>query len=397
VEKVMIEGKAWHRITFYGKDGDMVMLSEPKRSLPIKNGKAELMLDDQGYIPADLTENKVTVSLEATIISQDNKETKITIPPYVIDVPLAPLKVVLPYEQSFTTNDDSMLVKIKVTPGSKRVLIGDTNKTDGVNAEGYASATVNLAPNSINTIIISVETANFRKNVYELKVERPIMEVPIELKEPENSTEAKSVRFDGSTEPGATITTNASTSVSLNRTTGIFHFTATLKSWGWNDVMITATSASGRTSTMTHRINHVPKDPGYSFSAQQLDYAYLVAATKALVGRIYQIDGTPVRKIESDVSDYYVFDVGKPGELKLVVLENTTEVVLKPGQYYRAWVDVAGDTVENYPVLVLRNEDSGWLKAEPMPSGYATALPSPDASQEAAASPGTTASSSNTK
>jgi hypothetical protein len=270
------------------------------------------------------------------------------------------------------------------------VLIGDYNVTDSISSEGYASASIDLDPSSMNTVIISVDTANYRKNVFELKVQRPLMEVPIELKDPTNWTTDKSVKIEGSTEPGATITTNASKSISINKSTGMFSFTAALKAWGWNDITITATSASGRTSTMIHRVNRQWEEGSYSAIAQLLngaDYAYLLVATKALTGRVYRLDGTVVRKIESDISDYYLFYAGETGDLQPLVLEYTGEKGLNPGQLYRIFADVTGETLENYPVLSVK------IVQQP-PSESAAASPSPGASPVATASP--TASSGNT-
>jgi hypothetical protein len=389
VEKVTIGGAGWHKITFFGKDGDVVLLNDPKRSMPIKDGKAELMLEDQNYISADLTVDAVTVSLEGTLISPDGKNTPILVDPYVIDVPLAPLKIVVPSElQNITTDCDSVYVKIKVTPGSKRVMIGDTNVTDKVNAEGYASATVMLEPDCVNTIIVSADTANYRKNVQELKVDRPVMQVRIQLLDnPATSTTSSTVKIKGVTEANATVTSNASQSVTVDKN-GNFSFTANLKGWGWNDIKITATSAGGQTSTMTHRVNHVAQDPYYSSHAYLLtatDYDYLLAHTVAVTGRIYCLTGTFVNKIENETAEYYLFDSGDQGSPRYVVVENTTSADIKIGPVYRIFVDVKGESVQNYPVLVLRQ--SYWLLEK---SPGVSASPGASSSPGASASPAAT-------
>lgn len=389
VENVMIDGEAWHKITFYGKDGDVVLVADPKRSLPIKNGKAELMLNDQGYIPEDLVEDKVIVSLEALIISPDGKNTKITINPYEIKVPLSPLKIVLPKEQEVTTNEDSILVKIKVTPGSNRVLIGETNVTDYVNKDGYVSTTVNLNPNGVNTILIVVETGKHRKNNYELKVTWPVMDVPIKLNDPPTKTVDSTVTIEGGTTPGSTIETNAivSGSISQPKSDGTFHFKVKLKRWGWNDISITSKAADGSSSTMVHRINHMPTLGSYTKDAQVLDYAYLCSAAENMVGRIFKIEGTIEKKLESDISDYYLFNVGTMNEPKMLAVEYSKEEGLKPNQYYSIFADVTG-VLDNYPVLTAR-----FVYEKDMPAGYSTSPDtSPSASATASATPEPTSS-----
>jgi hypothetical protein len=393
VDKILIDGETWHRITFYGKDGDMVLVTDPKRSLAIKNGKAELLLDDQAYISSDLTKDKVTVQLEATIIPQDNSQnTKITIPPYDIEVPLAPLKIVLPEESTTSTTDDSILVKVKVTPGSTHVLIGSSNVTDLVSSDGYASATVLLNPNGMNTIRIEVETPKHRKNDFDLKVERPIMEVPIQLDDKlvtSNSTSESSVLIKGSTTQGATITTNATLNGDISIKSGVFSFTAVLKRWGWNDITITAKAANGSTSSMTHRIYHKPLLADYSKKAWPLDYDTLMAASDKMIGNIYKIQGVVVKKYESDVSDYYLFNAGTLENAKQIVVEYTKEDGLKLNQYYQIFADVTG-TYDNHPVLTAR-----FVYALPMPADFATQPPTGTGS-EATATPEATASAGST-
>lgn len=385
VERVLINGEPWHRITFYGKDGEVVLVDNPRRSLPIQNGKAELMLNDESYITDDLTEDKVTVSLEAKIIPPEGKERLVTIQPYSIDVPMAPLKIVLPAEQSVTTNEDSMLIKIKVTPGSKRVLIGGSNVTDKVNAEGFVSTTMAINPSGVNTILIVVETAKHRRNNFELKINRPVMDVPILLEKPEdNSTSGNTIVISGSTQAGATITTDAPLSGKVTmEASGLFRFTAKLKRWGWNTISITATSQSGLTSTMVHKVNRVPQLASYTGKAwKALDnFDYITTSAEALIGQVVKLEGMIVKKLESEVSDYYLFNIGQPGQTKLLVVEYSKEDGLKADQYYNIYADING-TLDGYPILTAR-----FVYPVEMPAGY-TAAPETAATPEPTATEG---------
>lgn len=391
VRKVMIDGNTWHEITFYGKEGEMVLVKDPKRSIPIQNGEAKLLLDDQSYIPEGLTEEKVIVSLEAVIISPDKPERAVTIEPYEISVPLAPVKLVLPQEQAVTTNANSIFVKIKVTPGCESVYIGDVNVTDNVNSEGYASATIDdLEPNSVNTIRVIVKLAKHRDNVMELRVERPVMAVPVHLDDDiEDETKESSIVVSGSTEAGAQITTDAKVKGDITvGTDGQFRFTAELKRWGWNDISITSTAADGRKATLTHRVNHTPTLEGYSKKAWPFgeDYDYLCASAENMIGTVYVLKGMIVEKLENDTSDYYLFNAGPPGQMKLVVVEYGKEEGLKPDQYYSLYADVSG-VLENYPVLTVR-----YLYALDTPAGYGTAKPAGSATPGASATPEASAS-----
>jgi hypothetical protein len=369
----MLDGQTWHKITFYGKDGEMVLVSNPKRTLKIENGIAELKLDDSSYIPDDQTTEVVIVQLEAIIVATDGTDRKVTIQPYEINVPIAPLKLITPAESTMTTNADKLYVKIKVAPGSKRVMIGDVNVTDQVTKDGYASANVDVSPNTVNTILVAVETARYRKNVLELKVERPILEVPIELdrNSTDDRTKESKIVIKGSTEAEADVTTNAKLDGSVKREGNSFSFTAQLKRWGWNDIEITAESG-GRKSTLVHRVYREPSLDTYSKAALTVDdYNYLCSATEVIIGRIYAVKGVVVRKLENDLSDFYVFNINTPSDPKLIVVENTKEDPLKENQYYRLFADVSGKyESENLPILTVR-----FLNELEMPAEFATQAP----------------------
>ena len=373
VEKILIDGEPWHRVTFFGRDGEQVLVTNPHRPLSIQNGKAILMLDDQSFIPADLTNenDKVTVELEATMFATNGDERKVIIPPYIIEVPLSPLKIILPKDQTTPTDDNLMLVKVKITPGS-RVIIGKNNRTDSVDSQGYVSSYVPLEPIGTNNITITVETKKYRPNNFILKINRPKMDVPITLDtNVKTTTEDSTVEIRGSTKPGATITTNAklagSTAIVSDKVSGNFSFTVTLKRWGMNKIAIMATAANGVASSMTYCVTRTPTLENYTKKAWIVEYAYLTTATENLVGNVYVIQGVPKSKLENEDSDYYLFNIGTTGDPKFLVVEYTKESGLKIGQYYKLFADVTG-VVDNYPALTAR-----FVYSLPMPASFGAA------------------------
>ena len=59
VERVMTDGMTWHRITFYGEDGERVLVESPiQDSLSIQGNQAVLMLDDSSFIPEEDTQDE---------------------------------------------------------------------------------------------------------------------------------------------------------------------------------------------------------------------------------------------------------------------------------------------------------------------------------------------------
>lgn len=371
VEKVRIDGTDWHKITFYGKPGEQILVTNPRRPLTIKNdGKEELLLDDQSFINSDLAagQDKVTVQLEAVQIALDGKETPIKVEPYIIEVPLSPLKIILPKDQTTPTQEDLVLVKVKVTPGS-RVIIDGINRTDIVDKQGYVSTYVNLDAKGVNDIIISVETKTYRKNDYSLKITRPKMDVPITLdSSTSTSTPENTIEIKGTTSPGATITTDATlagkSSITMDPVSGNFSFTATLKRWGMNRINITATAANGVASTMTHCVTHKATLENYTKKAQVMDYTLVSTSAENIIGRVYLFEGSVQSKLEEEDSDYYLFNIGDASNPKLLVLEYTKDAGLKIDGYYKVYGDVLG-TVESYPALT-----GQFVYEQTPPAGY---------------------------
>ena len=354
VERVMLDGQSWHRITFYGKDGERVLVNNPTSTLAIHNGTAELLLDDASYIGDDPDPEAATVPVEmtATLVSIDGSEQPIPIPDFSIDVPRSPLQVISPQEQDFTVNETRIVVTIQVEPGS-RVLVGSHNVTDQVNSEGKVTTTVEVEPTGRNLIPISVETRKHRKNVYEIAVTREPMSVPIDLDTSvKSSTEGNSVLIEGVTEAGASITTTTATEGDIQvGADGKFRFTAKLARYGYNEIEITATTEDGRRSALTHRVNREAALSSYTREAWAMDYGYLKASADAIISRVFECKGVIKEVISDDLRNLFVMDVGTD---QLIVLEYNGSVELTPGKSYRVFADVQGRYDDGKPLLTAR-------------------------------------------
>ncbi|MDD3244237.1 MAG: hypothetical protein PHD32_11020, partial [Eubacteriales bacterium] len=377
VEKVLINGVVYHRITFYGKDKSIVMVDAPRRSLTIENGKAELLLDDASLIGNNVAADAevLEINLNASLFDEKGTETVVRVPPYSIAVPLSSLKLVSPQMQSLQTNEDRIVIKIKVTPGS-RVLIGTKNVTDIINSEGYVSASVNVDAIGVNTIPITVETPQCRTNVFELKIDRPVMAVPITLDETVASTSETRdgvLTISGGTEAGAVVTTNADLSGDLqcNTQSGAFSFSAKLNTYGWNEIQITSTASDGRTSTMVHRVKRTPELDSYSKNAWVLDYQYLSTSPKALLGRAFVFTAQIIKEYSTDQGTYMLVDVLKDGvnQTQFLTIENSSDKTLEMGKAYKFYADVTG-TYNDYPLLTVR-----FVYEAAAPSASATPAP----------------------
>lgn len=358
VERLMINGQSWHRITFYGEDGERILIEDPIRSLSIQDGKSILLLDDFSYIPTSNSKNEeelpfIEVALKASKFSKNGDETLLNVPSYNIEVPLSPLKIVYPTDISMVVENTQVLVKIKVEPGS-RVIIDNFNLTDIVDSDGYVTKFVNLE-SGINKIRIRVETYKHRAIDYDITVEQPAMDVPINLNSPDSSSLTEDVNIEGITEPGASIyvdTYNLSADVDLDQATGEFKFRYKLNAFGWNEIAIEATTKDGRKSTLIHRIERIPNHREYTKAAHKMDYEQLSTIANSIVGRIFKCSGEIQKRIETDTSRMYLFNVGGD-KLQFIMIEYNGKQDFEIGKKYDVYADVSG-TYENYPLLTGR-------------------------------------------
>ena len=359
VERVMIDGESWHKITFYGEDDERIMITEPRRTLSIHGGTAELLLEDSSYIPSDpdTTAEKVDVTLQATLFTAEGEEKPIAVPSFSVEIPLSELTVITPEEQSITTNENRVTITIKVVPGS-RVLIGPHNVTDRVNNDGIVTQSVETE--SSGTIDIVVETKNHRSNTYQLQVTREEMAVPITVDASTvSSTEDGAVFVSGVTEAGATISTDATLQDNDINTSsdGEFYFTAKLTKYGTNVINITATASDGRTATLAYRVERQPNLDSYTRSAWAMDYNHLAAAVNAQIGQVYLCEGVVTEKLDTPLGNQYLFNCGTNSP-QLIIIEYDGSLGLAIDKRYRLYADVKG-TQDGYPLLVARYAYNG--------------------------------------
>ncbi len=353
VERVLMDGSYWHRITFYGDEGSRILIDEPRTTLSVLNGIAEFMLEDDAVIPEAPEDDAVEVSISATLIHADGSEEPIPAVSYRVEVPQAYLKLVEPEEQVLTITQTRLLITLKVDVGS-RVLVGDSNVTDLVNSDGVVSTSVPIDDVGLNTIMISVESSKHRKATCLLEVQREPMDVAIVLDDSVvSSTEDGAVRISGRAEPGAVITTDASLQGELSTNQdGVFAFTAKLTQYGWNLIHITA-EKDGRSATLGYQVRHVPNLESYTRSAWAMDYSYLSLSTNALMGQVFLCRGTIVEFLDDDLVTLMRFNCGDEAHPQYIILEYSGDATLRIGGRYRVYADVVG-TYNELPRLAAR-------------------------------------------
>ena len=398
VERVFINGQTWHQITFYGEDGERVLVESPiTESLPIQSNKAVLYLDDLSFVPEEDTQTEalpfIQVDLQASIFAKDGEETPLIIEPYKIEVPLSPLKIVYPTDPQMKVDYTQVLVKIKVDPGS-RVKIDGVNLTDIVDTDGYVQKYVNLAE-GLNEIEVEVETSKHRKTLEIINVTRPELDVSIELTEPPSQHYEDEVWINGTVEEDAIVsivdTYNISADVSYEAVTETvledgttvrrkpFKFRYRLSSYGWNDIEISALSGDGsRQASIIHRVERIPDHRQYTKKAWPIlpSFTELKDRTGNYIGQIFACKGTIMEREDTDTSRMYLFNVGQGSVVKYIMIEYSGKQELLEGQTYLIYADVTG-SYRNYPLLAGRFIYDWEPTPEEIAAAAATPTPAP--------------------
>lgn len=368
VERILKDGQTWHTITFYGEDGDKILVEDEshnlKRTLTIHDNMAVLSLDDYSYIPTEDTEQYygedfTYVDIEAWYFDSEGTETKLNVPTYRISVPEAPLNVIHPEEQGMIFDTSQVLVKVKVEPDS-RVIIDEKNMSGNIDDDGYTSTYVFLDDEGMNRIPITVEIDGYKINNYELLVYSPEKDVDIVLIDPKTVTSMSEMRIDGITEPNATVTMDTSEIPLLIDyidvgDDGRFFIKIRLKDFGENEIKLTVTSEDGtRTAEYKHIIYRTPLEGAYTSSAWVLDYNALSSAANNMIGQVYFMEGTVFERIDTTTKKLYLFNAGTPAEPRYVIIEYNGLYDLELNKkVYKVYADVTGK-YDNYPALYAR-------------------------------------------
>ncbi|MBN2878773.1 MAG: hypothetical protein JXN65_03990 [Clostridia bacterium] len=364
VERVLKDGQTWHNVTFYGEDGDKILVEDEshdlKRTLTIHNNMAVLSLDDYSYIPKDGDEyygSEFTyVDIKAWHFDKDGVETELNVPTYRISVPLAPLTIIYPVEQGTSVDTTQVKVRVKVEQAS-RVIIDTKNMSGNIDDEGYTSTYIFLNE-GMNEIPILVEADGYRVNNYTLLIYSPPKDVDIKLIEAPTETQMSQLRIDGQTEPGATVTLDDRLPLLIDYINvdkeGRFFIKTELSDFGENEVILYVTTPDGRTATLKHIIHRLPLEGAYTSAAWVLDYKALSTAASKMIGQIYHLNGFVTERIETPEAKLFLFNTGTAADPKYVVIEyNGNYDIIIGDMIYDMYADVTGK-YDNYPRLYAR-------------------------------------------
>lgn len=394
IEQMIKDGKSYHKITFYGDDGERVMVHSPQVVLSFVNGQAEMVLNDEEYIPesTDPENPLISVQIEATLFRADGSEVSIPVPAFTIDIPLAPITLVSPTETELTSYETSINITVKVNPES-HISIGGRNVTENLSSRGVVTQSVNLSDSGLNYIDIIVECQGYRRNTISLIVNRPQMEVPITLTgNVKTSTYDSVILVEGQTIAGATLSTTAKLAtenedLTVDPLSGVFSFNVVLNRYGENVIEITSTMTDGTSSTLVYRVTREADLENYTKSAWVMDYSQMLldAANTTGASHVYLCYATLLESFETDEGELlYRFDASTgQDKTQIIIVQYTGSKKLEVGTRYRMYADVIG-LHDDDPLIVARfiyvylpADSTPAPSASPVPGTAATATPTP--------------------
>ena len=364
VEPITFEnGVKGHALTFFGTDGDCVYIEELGKSYMFVGGIARVEFEDYIWFAADPTEQQsATVTFSPIYVSATGQKTRIPVFTVEIEVPEAPVTIVTPKNQRTAVLTSTTGLQMNVVYGS-RVIINGEDVSDQIDRSGNLNLTLNILPIGDNSISIIVRTDHHKEARRDIVFEREEMDIVTEIA---NSVQFSSainyMTINGTTEPGAYITVDTdydAKSMFIDQETGKFSFQAKFSGFGSNLVSFTAKMDGRRDTHISFYVNYIPSKAEYTRNAWTMDYAQLRLYYEQWTGKVFLCMGK-IRDVitADDGTRYYIMNVGNDENVKLVALDNQSNIgTLKQGEEYAMYADVVGRIFyeDNYvPALVTR-------------------------------------------
>ncbi len=363
VESITLEnGIKGHALTFFGEDGDCVYIEELGESYMFVGGIARVVFPDYIWFESDPTTiDNALITFSPVYISSTGKKTRIPVFSIKVDVPEAPVTITQPTSDHVTVITAQTGLAMNVVYGSQ-VIINGEDVSDKVDRSGNLALTLNIEPIGDNNISIIVRTDNHKEARRDIVFYREVMDINLEVDASvQYISRLNYMTVSGRTEPGAMITVDTDyerDSLTMDQMTGKFSFRARFATYGKNLVSFRSSIAGRRDSAISFYVDYLPAKAEYTRNAWQMDYAHLLPYYEQWNGRVFLCIGQIVDTYVDSGTSYSIMNVGNAQDVKLVALENQSNVGrLLQGEEYAMYADVAGRIFynDNYiPYLIAR-------------------------------------------
>ncbi len=364
VESIVFEnGMPGHALSFFGEDGDSVYIEELGKSYMFVGGLARVEFPD--YIWFTDVDPTVTDSADITFspiyISSTGKKTRIPVFELTVAVPESPVTITEPKTDRLTVITSQTGLSMNVVYGSS-VIINGEDVTSQVDRSGNLNLTLNIQPIGDNNISVVVRTDSHKEARRDIVFYREEMDIDLEVASSVIYTSTMNyMTISGKTEPGAWINVDTDydrDSLVVDQQTGNFSFKAKFSGFGNNLVSFRATKDGRRDSSISFYVKYLPAKAEYTRNAWTMDYAQLSLYYEQWGGKVFLCMGKIVDVVEQNGIRYSFMNVGNVNDVKLVALENQSNVGnLAQGNEYAVYADVAGRIFYNdkyIPYLIAR-------------------------------------------
>lgn len=298
-----------HKITFFSTKYESVYIQELQKTYLFSAGQAHLVLFDDEIIGPTPQLDQIEVSLTPVFYTPSGQRFAHDPIVYTLPVPVSPVGLIKPAQSSVTSQSSLYTLEFSVEPGST-VFVQGENVSDFADQNGVIVHNVTLADFGDNQVLLQVQAPGKLATQVTLTINRPYMDVPIELNGAFTFSTSKYLTITGTTLPGASISLDAGQNgEAVVRSDGSFEIQALLSKFGENEVVLRAKYPGKEDSTYTLTVEYSPKLDEYSKQAWPMDeknLEELYATPSSKVGKIYVASGTVLSASEDELPVYTI-------------------------------------------------------------------------------------------
>lgn len=358
VTKIDQNGHDAHKFMINGVDGDIVSIQGYKEEYVIKEGTAQIIMDDLVWVKQnnniEKNANSITIKKVAKITRKSGSIVMISIPPFIIQIPIAPFELLNPTTANIDTTEANYLFKCKVELGSK-IFINGNNYSDIIDKNGIIQVNMIILPVGINKILVIVELNGYQKMNTTVLINRAPMDIEISLDNLIPSViNTSEFPITGKTEPGASISVNlpVKESLKINPATGSFKFSPKFNGFGKQTIVITASKENKSDSILSIQTYYLPSADEYTKSAYKLNYSLLLKNANSYKNKVFLCVGMISDIQQNNGVGKFMFYVNE-NKQEIIHMEYIGNMVLKENTNYRIYGDVIGYD-HQYPFIIAR-------------------------------------------
>ncbi len=300
------DGQAAHTFTMFGRSPDVVLATSlGDQKITFVEGKATVTVADSYFLPADITSDDETMSVQLEFYSMDKQENKTLYPcdPFEITVPQAEVSDMSPAEDASSVTTETAPITMTVPEGAS-VLINGQDQSASISAEHVFSYNIPVNMGA-NTVQVEVRAPYRRPYKRTLTITRNLPAVSMQFTTSiPKRTEKDSITFSGKVEPNAKLTLKSDGKLNYTAKTGEFTVTMPLATQKLYNIELRATLDGRSEGVLTAQIERAPSLEEYKKAAINVSIVRLFSNPNDYVMKALYFTGGEVTAI--DGSNYTV-------------------------------------------------------------------------------------------